>query len=1427
MPEVHGSIELEHQHRYLLACQVAAGKCVLDIASGEGYGSAMLAKVAAKVTGVDISEEAVLHAHHKYKAENLEFFIGSCAAIPLATASVDVVVSFETIEHHDEHEAMMREIKRVLRPGGVLVISSPDKLEFTDRPNQHNPHHVKELYKEEFKSLLEAHFTHQQMYGQKIIFGSAILCESGRTPSVSYEFVDNELFTSAGVPHAVYLVAVASDSHLPVFATGILEQQIADSDFTHFWRGLMAERDAQIGDLYHVIGNRDTQVDSLNQTVLANDTLIDNLNRTVADRDKQIIRLHHTISEQLSHAQAELARLSYTLAEREQLLQQILQSHSWRYTKPLRFLNRLLARLYRATRRVTADTARELWRQLPLSLQSKQKLKNFCFQKLSPFFNRTMAFRAWQSMNSPMSPDSRCNEQLAVGSIAQEKITYVPLLQGKPLKNKPAKLICFYLPQFHPIPENNEWWGEGFTEWHNVQPAQPQFEGHYQPHEPGELGYYGLLDPGVQQRQVELAKLYGIEGFCFYFYWFGGKRLLEAPTEQYLNDASLDLPFCLCWANENWSRRWDGLDSEILIAQQHSPADDLAFIQHIARYMRDPRYIRVDGRPLLLVYRPHLLPAAKETAQCWRDWCRNNDIGEIYLAYTQSFEIVDPGKYGFDAAIEFPPSNSMPPDITNHVTPLAEDFGSIVYDWRIFVERSEKYKQRPYKLFRSVCPSWDNTARRKNRSTVFLNSSPRLYQRWLQNAITDTLEHQSSADEPLIFINAWNEWAEGAHLEPDQLYGYAYLQATRDALSNTAKPTTGAILIVTHDCHPHGAQFLILETAKQLRACGFKTYILALGGGPLLGDFAQVGETLNAETADAKAIDKFLLDARAAGTLNAITSTVVSGQIVPRLKDMGFRVLSLIHELPGVIHAMKQESNAGHIAELADKILFPATMVYERFAEIAPIAPSKVVIRPQGLVRKNPYKKNRAEAHRIICARHDLPTDTRIVLNVAYVDARKGADLFVEIATQVISSRPDTTFIWVGHSEREMAHKVAARIEALGLQKNILFVGFDRDPLAYYAAASVYALTSREDPFPNVVLESAEVGVPVVAFKEASGAGDFILQHGGRLAEPLNIAGFSDQICSLLANPAAELPSPNMSLQQYALDLLHHLDNCPRVSVVVPNYNYAHYIAQRLDSIYNQTLPAYEVIVLDDASSDNSIEVINKYIDDSGVDAQLIINDRNSGSVFRQWQSGIAACKGDLIWIAEADDLAEPDFLRELAAAFEDRDLVLGYCQSKQMDASGNILADDYLEYSLEASNCCLTDYCRDGREEISKSMCIKNTIPNVSAVLFRRQPLSEVMSKIEQELFNLQVAGDWLVYLHVLMKGKVCHSKKSLNSHRRHYSSATNSLKSELHLQEIIQMQKLATSLVSPPDEVRALAKSYIDQLRNHFQISVPEGQA
>lgn len=411
------------------------------------------------------------------------------------------------------------------------------------------------------------------------------------------------------------------------------------------------------------------------------------------------------------------------------------------------------------------------WQRLPLDVRQRQHLKDWLFTHTPRLWQHTDVYRQWL-------PPARG----ASAAPAEFSKQPVPRLDGEPPGPLPVRLLAFYLPQFHPIPENDQWWGRGFTEWANVVRATPQFVGHYQPRLPADLGFYDLRLIEVQEQQVELARLYGLAGFAFYFYWFAGKRLLERPLLQYLANPDLDLPFCLCWANENWTRRWDGREDDQLIAQAHSPDDDRAFIAYVARYLRDPRYIRIGGRPLLIIYRPDLLPSAKETGERWRSWCRENGIGDLFLAYTQSFEIRDPAIYGFDAAIEFPPNQYSSPIINQQLTFINEQFKGIVQDWRAFPERSRNYSRPPYKLFRGVNPGWDNEARRPGGGRIFHGATPEGYREWLVNAVTDTVARFRVPEERIVFVNAWNEWAEGAYLEPDRRYGYAFLQATRDAL---------------------------------------------------------------------------------------------------------------------------------------------------------------------------------------------------------------------------------------------------------------------------------------------------------------------------------------------------------------------------------------------------------------------------------------------------------------------------------------------------------------------------------------------------------------------------------------------------------------------------------------------------------------------
>jgi GT2 family glycosyltransferase/SAM-dependent methyltransferase len=367
--------------------------------------------------------------------------------------------------------------------------------------------------------------------------------------------------------------------------------------------------------------------------------------------------------------------------------------------------------------------------------------------------------------------------------IATNLATFTREWAGEIASLSHVRVLAFYLPQFHTIPENDAWWGAGFTEWTNVRRARPNFAGHYQPREPAELGYYDLNDPAAMDRQVALARRYGVDGFVYYYYWFGGRRLLEMPLERLLATGRPDYPYCLCWANENWSRRWDGRDQEILIGQSHTPEDDRAVIRDIARHFASARYIRIDGRPLVLVYRVELFPDFRATAARWRDVCRAEGHGEIYLAYVESHDLVhkglDPSTFGCDAAVEFPPLNMAERTVPGGPI-LNPRFQGGVADYADTAFRFATRELPGYTRFRGVTPGWDNTPRRQDHGFVLHGSTPGVFQAWLEHVIAQTRAHRHG-DERLVFVNAWNEWAEGAYLEPDRVFGHTYLEAVRNA----------------------------------------------------------------------------------------------------------------------------------------------------------------------------------------------------------------------------------------------------------------------------------------------------------------------------------------------------------------------------------------------------------------------------------------------------------------------------------------------------------------------------------------------------------------------------------------------------------------------------------------------------------------------
>ena len=349
------------------------------------------------------------------------------------------------------------------------------------------------------------------------------------------------------------------------------------------------------------------------------------------------------------------------------------------------------------------------------------------------------------------------------------------------------KLIAIYLPQYHPISENDEAWGKGFTEWTNVSKAKPLYPSHYQPHVPVGNNYYDLRSDEIRKEQIDLAKEYGIEGFCYYYYWFNGKQVLETPITKLLKNKDLDFPFCICWANENWTKRWDGNDKDIIIPQDHNFEDDYNFIHSLFPFFADERYITINDKPVVVIYRTELFPDIKKTSEIWREEARKAGYKGIYLVRVEGFERnVDPADIGFDASMEFAPDFHELGENLNENGNLHSNLDELgVYSYKTMMENMIKRESPSYKMFRSVTPAWDNTPRKGASGLIIENSSAEDYEYWLTKAINYT-EKNRDGEEKIVFINAWNEWGEGNHLEPDEKNGYNYLKKTKRALSHSA-----------------------------------------------------------------------------------------------------------------------------------------------------------------------------------------------------------------------------------------------------------------------------------------------------------------------------------------------------------------------------------------------------------------------------------------------------------------------------------------------------------------------------------------------------------------------------------------------------------------------------------------------------------------
>ena len=348
-----------------------------------------------------------------------------------------------------------------------------------------------------------------------------------------------------------------------------------------------------------------------------------------------------------------------------------------------------------------------------------------------------------------------------------------------------ARVLPFYLPQFHPIPENDRWWGTGFTEWTNVSAARPVFAGHHQPKVSRDMGFYDLRLDLVRDQQVDLARRHGVSGFMYYYYWFAGKRMLQLPIEQ-LAAGDSDFPFCIMWANENWTRRWDGRSDDVLIGQDYDKVPAETFIDDILPFLLDDRYLKVDGRPLLSVYRPGQMADFPAVVKAWRKRAseHNLELHVVSVDVAKEFDALEgsPEEAGLDGLMGFPPHNCLWSWLPHEGLGVDSRFTGNLLSYRDLVQDAERRLARGVDdgSFPGVMVTFDNTARRQWNSDLWFGSNPYTFRRWLAAAVRAVAHREAS--ERVVFINAWNEWAEGAVLEPSDRFGSTFLLAVRDVV---------------------------------------------------------------------------------------------------------------------------------------------------------------------------------------------------------------------------------------------------------------------------------------------------------------------------------------------------------------------------------------------------------------------------------------------------------------------------------------------------------------------------------------------------------------------------------------------------------------------------------------------------------------------
>ncbi|MBI1495084.1 glycoside hydrolase family 99-like domain-containing protein [Halocynthiibacter styelae] len=924
--------------------------------------------------------------------------------------------------------------------------------------------------------------------------------------------------------------------------------------------------------------------------------------------------------------------------------------------------------------------------------------------------------------------------------------------------------------------------------WERVTIGQPCFGDHQQPRIPGALGSYAQSDPNVLRDQVHQAQHCGVSAFIFHH----RPGNANVSLSQLRNDSQLEMSFCL-----------------LLKTDPVTPED-------LSDHLTDPRYLQLNNRPLF-TFEGHSKPPAglRDTIQ--------RMTGHSPLFFTvQASESDNPLTRGFDGAIELSPDKFTREMPDHALDARVFDPANIqkTWDYAEFALKSNRFSDVSYPLIQGAFPDWDSHSQHQLHSGTILNASPAAFQDWI-STLTARAQAHPVYGSPVIAINGWNSWDSCAYLEADQHHGFAYMNALQRALQHDAPPPAHfSTLLVGHDAFPSGAQRLLLNIARSLSGTGrHSVAVVLLGDGPLLAEYeASVPTWVVHNQADLAALirqDMFR-------TLKTIVlNTTICGSAVQTLSQHGAEIRVLIHELSGILEQNNLQAETNALVEHADQLIFPAQLVAGEFATFSDDPDqcrAKTHIAPQGLYQLPDALSNKHAARETL----GISQDAHVFLSVGYGDKRKGFLEFLKIAGKLAQSDPKAVLFWIGGISGDVLPQLDRFREAHpGL--TLRTPGWVENSYDYMHAADVLFLVSREDPFPSVVLEALYAELPILAFDTRIGNLHLIRQFG-EVIEAGKFGKFARRATKLVLSPPENMHTARRLIEEefnffnYAHNLIAREDG---VSVVVPNYNYAPYLEQRLSSLFQQTLLPRDVLAIDDASSDDSVTLLASAQASATCPYHIRVNPTNSGSGYLQWHAGAVQARGDFIWIAEADDSADDGLLEKTLPLFDDPSVGFAFTDSNVIDGTGQHVGQRYASYADTVEPGFLRQsFTMPGPEFLRRALTVKNLIVNGSAVIWRRSAFLQAWDTLPDDLRPHPLVTDWALYATACSAGHhIGYVADPLNMHRRHDSGVTQSLNPQSHLDAIERMHQYVNTLITPQN-FKAAQAGYIRELRQQFQM-------